>query len=404
MTEQQKAAILQALEILKDHYWFEGADDAIPALQRLIDQQAAVSHPKAENVAHPRNDAGSLSQHPAVTTQVKSDYRDWDYQDLQEQQPAAAPVQGLPFGVGGGLVAIKTLLSRDPCVHASVAIEMIDAILNTTPPAAPAQFDVTIEDDAAKMLRDMLGDDRDDLSPVRLLVGNGHSGYGLYAAQAEYQEEGAMLLAATRLQPFRVVKIVHECTPALGQEPLFWYRPCSNGMYEGPIHNAQIEEVRKQSGAWVPLVPVTTPPAAQPAAQDEDWNDDLTKALFERDQYHEMADDLAASIAEMTGVDIGEHSSANFPWRNALDAAENWIASTKPDEPAIPARSKWPEPPRRRLSDPSFDVAYEKGWEECICTIKLLLAAEQEQKGGAACLRQQNDVIDATDIALKGVV
>lgn len=46
------------------------------------------------------------------------------------------------------------------------------------------------------------------------------------------------------------------------QEPLFWYRPCSNGMYEGPIHNAQIEEVRKQSGAWVPLVPSTTPPAA----------------------------------------------------------------------------------------------------------------------------------------------
>jgi hypothetical protein len=35
----------------------------------------------------------------------------------------------LPFGVGGGLVAIKTLLSRDPCVHANTAIEMIDAIL-----------------------------------------------------------------------------------------------------------------------------------------------------------------------------------------------------------------------------------------------------------------------------------
>jgi len=37
------------------------------------------------------------------------------------------------------------------------------------------------------------------------------------------------------------------------QEPLFWYRPCSNGLYEGPLHNAQIEEVRKRSGAWVPL-------------------------------------------------------------------------------------------------------------------------------------------------------
>jgi hypothetical protein len=50
----------------------------------------------------------------------------------------SAPVQGLPFGVGGGLVAIKTLLGRDPCVHANTAIEMIDAILKEHP-AAPVQ-------------------------------------------------------------------------------------------------------------------------------------------------------------------------------------------------------------------------------------------------------------------------
>ncbi len=52
------------------------------------------------------------------------------------KQARAAPVQELPFGVGGGLVAIKTLLSRDPCVHANTAIQMIDAIL-TTPPTTP---------------------------------------------------------------------------------------------------------------------------------------------------------------------------------------------------------------------------------------------------------------------------
>lgn len=39
----------------------------------------------------------------------------------------------LPFGVGGGLVAIKTLLSRDPCAHATLAIQMIDALLETQP-------------------------------------------------------------------------------------------------------------------------------------------------------------------------------------------------------------------------------------------------------------------------------
>lgn len=32
-----------------------------------------------------------------------------------------------------GLIAIKSLLSRDPCVHANVAIEMIDAMLAEQP-------------------------------------------------------------------------------------------------------------------------------------------------------------------------------------------------------------------------------------------------------------------------------
>jgi hypothetical protein len=78
-----------------------------------------------------------------------------------------------------------------------------DAVpLYINPPAQPAPvqpvaLDVTLDGEEAKLLRDMLGDDRDEPSPVRLLVGNGHSGHGLYAAQAEYQEEGAVLLATT---------------------------------------------------------------------------------------------------------------------------------------------------------------------------------------------------------------
>jgi hypothetical protein len=58
----------------------------------------------------------------------------------------AAPVQPLPFGVGGGLVAIKTLLSRDPCGHANTAIKMIDAILAEQPaPLQPLTWLKTIE-------------------------------------------------------------------------------------------------------------------------------------------------------------------------------------------------------------------------------------------------------------------
>jgi hypothetical protein len=60
-----------------------------------------------------------------------------------KDEALAAPVQDLPFGVGGGLVAIKTLLSRDPCVHANTAIEMIDAILkeHTAAQTAPVEPD-----------------------------------------------------------------------------------------------------------------------------------------------------------------------------------------------------------------------------------------------------------------------
>lgn len=36
-------------------------------------------------------------------------------------------------------------------------------------------------------------------------------------------------------------------------EPMFWVRICSDGLYEGPIHNARIEKVRKECGGWKPL-------------------------------------------------------------------------------------------------------------------------------------------------------
>ncbi len=69
----------------------------------------------------------------------------------------------------------------------------------------------------------------------------------------------------------------------------------------------------------------TAPPAQQPA---QVYLDGLDRALGEtigqRDQYHEVADELAGHIAAITGVDIGEHSSANCPWQNAIEAAEEY--------------------------------------------------------------------------------
>ena len=68
-----------------------------------------------------------------------------------------APVQDLPFGVGGGLVAIKTLLSRDPCVHANTAIEMIEAILKEHTAAQPAVPDAMTSADIQEHIEYVAG-------------------------------------------------------------------------------------------------------------------------------------------------------------------------------------------------------------------------------------------------------
>ena len=56
-------------------------------------------------------------------------------------------------------------------------------------------LDVTLTKDEAEYIAGFISDDAttgDDV--VRLLVGDGHAGYGLYAAHPEYPEEGAVLV------------------------------------------------------------------------------------------------------------------------------------------------------------------------------------------------------------------
>ncbi|HEL4242661.1 TPA: hypothetical protein UM790_000164 [Stenotrophomonas maltophilia] len=81
--------------------------------------------------------------------------------------------------------------------------------------------------------------------------------------------------------------------------------------------------------------PLYTAPAAQQPAQV--YLDGLDRALGEaidqRDRYHEVADDLAGHISAITGVDIGEHSSANCPWQNAIEAAEEYKPAQAVDLP-----------------------------------------------------------------------
>lgn len=76
------------------------------------------------------------------------------------------------------------------------------------------------------------------------------------------------------------------------------------------------------AAAQQPKEGVAQETAARPT-DDELWD----KTLQDRDRYEEMADQLAEQIAAITGQDIGEHSSANCPWQNAMLAADEYLAS-----------------------------------------------------------------------------
>jgi len=45
----------------------------------------------------------------------------------------------------------------------------------------------------------------------------------------------------------------------------------------------------------------------------------ILELMTERDSVVEMADKLAEKIADLESLDIGEHSSGNCPWTNALN-------------------------------------------------------------------------------------
>jgi hypothetical protein len=55
----------------------------------------------------------------------------------------------------------------------------------------------------------------------------------------------------------RMIELMRDKCRKVGADetakPVAWIRFCSDGCYEGPIMDEQIENVRKNSGAWTPL-------------------------------------------------------------------------------------------------------------------------------------------------------
>lgn len=87
---------------------------------------------------------------------------------------------------------------------------------------------------------------------------------------AEARERGQDSAAAGRdAQAFALRELLHlliagHHVPSANGQALFWYRPCSDGTFDGPLPEGVIEDVRKRSGAWVPLYAGQAPGAAKP--------------------------------------------------------------------------------------------------------------------------------------------
>ena len=85
------------------------------------------------------------------------------------------------------------------------------------------------------------------------------------------------------------------------------------------------DNISLPSGSTIPASDTAVPANSAAATTPVDqfiWS----QALRERDMYQEIAGRLARAIAEYLRIDIGEHTSANDPWQNALNAIS---ASTK---------------------------------------------------------------------------
>lgn len=131
------------------------------------------------------------------------------------------------------------------------------------------------------------------------------------ATQAEAWAEWVTLMQPAAPQPAAQVA---------GQEPMFWVRLCGDGLYEGPIHNARIEEVRRQSGAWSPLYLGAAPqPAVAAGAVDA-----LDAARLDYLQQ------TGSTVEVLPGVEFGDawrfrvgglHAAVGPDLRAAIDAA-----------------------------------------------------------------------------------
>jgi len=158
---------------------------------------------------------------------------------------------------------------------------------------------------------------------------SGHDAIGL-THQLNWDEQSRAPEDAPELGTFFAIRAGLQAALAARQpvgEPVIWVSPEQLAAHK--------DRVPGDGGAYLPArltrdgkftKPLyATPPQAmdyQAALLAEELSHSET--IDQRDRCEEVADELADHIARITGVDIGEHSSANCPWQNAIEAAEEY--------------------------------------------------------------------------------
>jgi hypothetical protein len=290
MNEQQLAAVKLALVALEEWYFGCGAgseshDDAVEAIKQAIAQDAL------DKMADNARELGL------------------DYEP--------APVQDLPFGVGGGLVAIKTLLGRDPCVHANTAIEMIDAILKEHPAAQPAVQEPVEVDQATMELAESVG-----------LIGPASRTHDLHAAIQRFHD--LICVNATIKAAQMAADAIREATPPAAQpapvqEPVAWVCYGAPGKRDIDFEEADI------NGLPIGTLLYTTPPAPQPVPVQEPMHPEIKK-MYE-DYFDKFFRESFAPqpVPVKTYHDGKPWPVAPKPWVGLTDEeVENFVATLWP--------------------------------------------------------------------------
>lgn len=104
----------------------------------------------------------------------------------------------------------------------------------------------------------------------------------------------------------------------------------------------------------------------------------ILQVIDERDDRGDVADKLAEAIADITGAELGEHSSMNDPWENACEAAVAFAASLAEERKRAALRDAVVEAARAWRTERN-DAPFRQDGK-----LRLLLAAVDALEAGAA--------------------